>query len=70
MRKQPDACESLYHAGSLAFSNGKSMDDCPLRPRTDSTLYQGRVDWLTGWLDARTNERLGHIFKKYGMTHP
>lgn len=29
-----------------------------------------RVGWWTGYLDARTNDRLGHIFRRYQIKFP
>lgn len=29
-----------------------------------------RVGWWTGYLDARTNDKLGHIFRRYGIKFP
>ena len=43
------------------------------RARGDGCPYEGgdrRTAWWCGFLDKRTNVRLGHIFKKHGMTFP
>jgi ribosome modulation factor len=41
------------------------IDDCPYSIGDDR-----RRGWMTGWLDANTNRRLGYVFAKHGMTHP
>lgn len=51
--------------GQAAFQEGLPDFDNPY-PRGDHR----RMFWFAGWLDARTNHSLGHIFKKYGLTHP
>lgn len=55
-----------YAEGREAFLAGGGESDCPYPPKSGN----GRTAWWTGFLDARTNASLGHIFAKYGMTHP
>ncbi len=57
---------SEYREGVASFSPRLSENRvCPY-PIGDGR----RVGWMTGWLDARSNHRLGHIFEKHGMEHP
>lgn len=54
-----------YEEGLNAFASCYDVDDC-----THPASSPERMSWLCGWYDARTNDNLGHIFTKYGMTHP
>lgn len=53
-----------YQRGQDAFRLMRTMDDCP---HENGDM---RVAWLTGWLDARTNHRLGHVLKRNGLVFP
>jgi len=54
--------------GHDAYEAGHDIDTCPYPqgPPFDNR----RVSWMTGWLDARTVDHLGHIFRKYDLRHP
>lgn len=54
-----------YHRGAKAYRAQKDASTCPY-PIGDKR----RVGWMSGWLDARTNERLGEIFKKHQIEFP
>lgn len=56
---------AAYKAGQLAFEQNMTMGNCPYSPKDNRYL-----DWLDGFLDARTRSRLGHIFEKWGMKYP
>jgi ribosome modulation factor len=43
--------------GRVDYFAGKSMDDNPYKKSTQKT------QWFIGWLDARTETKLGHLFK-------
>ena len=53
-----------YHEGREAFERGFRQSDCPY-PRGNH-----RMSWFTGWLDGRTNKRLGPLLSRYKLTFP
>jgi ribosome modulation factor len=55
-----------YEQGSDAYSAGKPDSECPYPPKQGNGAQ--RISWFNGWLDARTQDKLGHIFEKYGLT--
>ena len=56
-----------YDEGRKAFDDGQDIDDCPYPPKNFS-MY--RIAWLTGWLDGRRWQRLGHLYEKHGWNFP
>lgn len=54
-----------YQEGVNAYALGCTEDESGYEQGTAA-----RMSWLCGWYDARTNDRLGHIFKRHGMVHP
>ncbi len=60
LRKSPE-----YIEGKTAYAAGHV--ECPHEKGGGNGK---RGDWWTGWFDARTLDRLGHIFKRCGMTYP
>ena len=52
-----------YRDGAEAYREGRSVDDHDLDKA-------GRNAFMDGWYDARTRDRLGHIFQRYGTTWP
>lgn len=51
-----------YDEGEQAFKSGLACDSCPY-PRGDKR----RLDWMNGFLEARIQSHLGHIFQKHGQ---
>lgn len=51
--------------GEQAYRDGVRVNDCPYPIGDDR-----RSEWMTGWYDERTFDRLGHIFKRWGLTWP
>lgn len=51
--------------GNIAFTEQARITDCPYR--RGSRLAEA---WRTGWYDARTYQRLKHIFDKYETAYP
>jgi len=51
--------------GRFAFDAGVDHSECPY-----PTGHPHRVGWLAGWYDRRTNQRLGRVFARSGITHP
>ena len=49
-------------AGENAYIAGFEVGDCPY-PRHNAN----RIPWMFGWYNARTREKLGSIFEKYGI---
>lgn len=54
-----------YLQGQRSFIAGRSWDACPYAWRDPK-----RMDWLDGFLDARTGDRLKHVFGKRGIKWP
>lgn len=52
--------ETAYERGRLAFESG--MTHCPYKKR------KARTRWWTGWLDARTEKRMGWSREQWGDT--
>lgn len=50
-----------YDEGELAYKSGLARDSCPY-PKGDKR----RLDWMSGFFEARIQSTLGHIFRKYG----
>lgn len=51
--------------GESDFKNGRPISNCPF-PMGD----ERRKRWMTGWYDARTRKRLGHIFERWRLQWP
>ena len=65
MEKKTDVrTTSAYFEGLADYWKGVTDTECPYKDGNQ------RRAWFTGWLDARTNDNLGHIFKKYKLKHP
>lgn len=56
-RDQPEV-----YAGANAYYRGVDIDSCP-----HAKSNGNRSVWMTGWLDARTRNRLSHAFAAYGI---
>lgn len=54
-----------YKEGLRSFGIVRDVDDGPY-----PAGHGKRTGWMTGYLDARTKFRLGHIFHKYGLPYP
>lgn len=54
-----------YQEGVNAFRSCFGHDDCDYEQGTDA-----RMAWLCGWYDSNTNDRVGHILKRYGHSYP
>lgn len=57
--------KQAHREGELAFERQVPMGEAPYGHKDNRYL-----DWLGGWLDARTRKRLGHVFEKWGMKYP
>lgn len=53
----------LQIEGRAAFECGKPIDNCPYPIGSK----EKRINWMTGWLDARTWTERGRMFFKYGI---
>jgi len=53
---------SEYWLGAQAYKTGLRFTDAPFQG--DTAVY-----WWIGYLDARTEKRLGHVFRKYEACH-
>lgn len=53
-----------YRQGRDAFLDGVRIDSCPHRRGVSRTA------WLCGYYDARTLDRLGHVFEKWNLSWP
>lgn len=55
--------ERLQIEGRKAFESGVAVEDCPYPMGSK----EKRINWMTGWLDARTWTERGAMFRKYGI---
>jgi len=53
----------LQIEGRTAFELGKVINDCPYPMGSK----EKRINWMTGWLDARTWTERGAMFRQYGI---
>ena len=53
-----------YREGCRLYDSD-SDSDCPYGIGDNR-----RTGWFTGWLDRRTQRRLGEVFKNHGMSFP
>lgn len=53
-----------YREGRKAYEKGSDL--CPYEQWSGDQ----RSSWWTGWYDARINDRLGHIWEKWGISYP
>lgn len=54
-----------YQEGQQAYWSGMLVDSCPY-PIGNFC----RQPWMTGFMDERTRDRLGHIFKRNNLEWP
>jgi ribosome modulation factor len=52
---------SIFKAGYAAYGEGKSWSDAPY-----PIGAFGRIDWLGGWISARTDKALAVTIAAYG----
>lgn len=52
-----------FVAGRRAFQDGRLIDENPYADVKASRSE--RRSWFDGWLDCRTESRVGHILEKY-----
>lgn len=62
-----DARKRAYNEGYKAFLDGETQDGCPY---PTSSKNERRYEWMCGYLDARTRQRLGHVFDKWELKWP
>lgn len=55
---------SAYDKGQAAYAIGQTDEDCPYPSRQSKGSSTYRIEWFNGFLDARTADKLGHIFNK------
>ena len=64
-RMLEDVTEKDRHkilAGENAYVAGMEAEDCPYKRHNAN-----RIPWMFGWFNARTRERLRHVFEKHGI---
>ena len=60
-----------YWIGKDAYRAGVKADDCPYYDGCQHRNWRDmRMSWMAGWLDARTQSSLAHIFSKYKIEFP
>lgn len=59
-RKKTADNEAIFMAGLWAYDTGQAMEECPYEPGDEKRLH-----WLSGYIEARTQDRLAHVFKKF-----
>lgn len=50
-----------YHEGVEAYNRGDSFEDCP-------HVGEERIGWHTGWLDAKSDDKFGDLFRDNGVS--
>lgn len=50
--------------GATAYALGFDVDDCPF------PAGNRRTEWMTGWYDSRTKDRLGPLLERNGLEWP
>jgi len=63
MGKLYEKNRSLQIDGRNAYLSGESMDTCPYPIGSGNN----RMQWLAGWLDTRTWEERGSLFRRHGV---
>lgn len=62
--------EIAYREGQAAFKENGATAECPYPAANVSQSYTSssdRTHWWSGFLDARTDDALGHIFDRYKL---
>jgi len=59
--------KDAYLQGMQEFAEGAKMDDCPFSGPSDLGKRQ-KCAWLDGFLDARTDHRLGPMLRRWGIS--
>ena len=57
-----------YEQGKSAYNTGISSNHNPYPSSKSISQNKDRCEWYGGWYDARIQDKLGHIFEKYGIT--
>ena len=57
-----------YEQGKAAYHTGVSSEKNPYPSMKSIRQNKDRCEWYNGWYDARIQDKLGHIFEKYGIT--
>ena len=58
---------AAYRKGVEAFKKGEPQDANPFSSKRLSSNSAKRKQWFDGYFDTRIGERLGPVFKKYGL---
>lgn len=58
IRWRRDPREKAYSLGAAAYRKGKS---CPFPSQHSPYMSDLRIHWWIGWLDARSDDRLGKL---------
>lgn len=64
-KKQKQKYLYEYKQGCASFEQGAGVDSCKYAKHTSAAKA-----WRTGWYDARTRSRLGHIFDRWKLDYP
>lgn len=63
---------TAYNKGQKAWKDegesGEGSCPYPSGGSSNSGTSDRRTQWFNGYFDARTDDRLGRIFRKYGLT--
>jgi len=65
--KRSEQLAIAYQEGADAYNSGAPVDTCNRLYKKNSVTAK---HWRTGWYDARTRQRLKHIWDRWNIEYP